>query len=151
MDVFLPILNISNFNVFVFPPLQQNMHKKASKTNEHDRKRQQQINICQVFIMQRISVQVRLSQLLMNTVVTWTGSWVWWSFRKLKVTSCLFVLGNILAVRPLNTWLTPPFWLWHTNMTVTVFHFIFIWIIIFFFDSVVNLMRNSPWVFHYGN
>lgn len=36
----------------------------------HDRKQQQQMNICLVFRMQHISEQVRLGQMLMNTVVT---------------------------------------------------------------------------------
>ncbi len=47
------------------------MSDLENQTNErHDRKQEQQIHICLVFKMQLILKQVRLGQMLMNTVVT---------------------------------------------------------------------------------
>lgn len=68
------------------------------------------INICQVFRMQHVPEQVRLNQMLMNTVVTQRPAFEVMCgevFAKLKVTSCLFELGHVFAVKPPTTSLTP--------------------------------------------
>lgn len=65
------------------------------------------MNICQVFRMQRFFRQVRLSQMLMNTVVARVWSCARQSFGKLKVTSCLFAHSHALAVKCLAAALTP--------------------------------------------
>lgn len=72
---FVSILYQSIFFFKYFNITSTHTHMQSLENKKTWQKQLQQMNICLVFRMQHISMQVRLSQMLMNTVVTWRPAW----------------------------------------------------------------------------
>lgn len=80
----------------------------ALKIKTHDRKKQQQLNVCLVFRMQHISMQVRLGQMLMNTIVTCRPAWEVMCGEVLESTRSLPVYLHLVTYLLSSRWL--PRW-----------------------------------------